>query len=96
MNITNVNFENFTGYTSGKYGLAVAKLTCSTNPSAVCENIRFKNFNVTSPCGGKAVIICDGIKGGIGTDCVSADSAEATAALAQKCTVPLATIKAPF
>ncbi|KAK3352537.1 exo-polygalacturonase [Lasiosphaeria hispida] len=47
VNVTNVIFENFTGYTSGKYGRAVARLTCS--PNAVCENIRFKNFNVSSP-----------------------------------------------
>jgi galacturan 1,4-alpha-galacturonidase len=96
MNITNILFENFQGTTSGKFGLAVAKLTCSTNPDAICNNIQFKNFNVTSPCGGPPVIICDGIKGGIGMPCVSADSAEAKAALAKKCTAPMASIPAPF
>lgn len=95
MNITNVVFENFSGYTSGKYGRAVARLTCSTNPNAVCDNIKFKNFNVTSPCGGP-VVICDGIKGDIGIPCVKADSAEARAALAETCSVPLATISPPF
>jgi galacturan 1,4-alpha-galacturonidase len=94
MNITNVLFENFTGYTSGKYGTAVASLTCSTNPNAVCENIRFKDFNVKSPCGDDAVIICDGIKGGIGVPCVSKNSTEAKAALQSKCTVPMATATA--
>ncbi|KAK7927406.1 galacturan 1-4-alpha-galacturonidase [Apiospora marii] len=99
MNITNILFENFSGYTSGKYGMAVAKLTCSTNPDAVCENIEFRNFTVQSPCGDgteKPVIICDGIKGGIGMDCIPAESAEAKAALGKKCSVPLADIEPPF
>ncbi|ORY64810.1 exopolygalacturonase [Pseudomassariella vexata] len=95
MNITNILFENFTGYTSGKYGTAVARLTCSANPDAVCDNITFKNFNITSPCG-EAVIICDDIRGGIGVDCVPSNSTEATAALAATCTVPQATIAPPF
>lgn len=95
MNITNIAFENFSGYTSGKYGLAVAQLTCSTNPSAVCENITFKNFTVTSPCG-DPVIICDGIKGDTGTDCISSDTAEAKAALSKTCSVPLATASPSF
>ncbi|KAI3535211.1 glycosyl hydrolase family 28 [Colletotrichum filicis] len=92
MNVSNVLFENFTGYTSGIYGNAVAKLTCSTNPDAVCHNIKFKNFNVTSPCGGEPVIICDGVDGGIDTPCVSIDSEEAKAALAARCQTPLAPI----
>ncbi|GJC82661.1 putative exopolygalacturonase B [Colletotrichum liriopes] len=92
MNVSNVLFENFTGYTSGIYGNAVAKLTCSTNPDAVCHNIKFKNFNVTSPCGGEPVIICDGIDGGIDAPCVSIDSDEAKVALAAKCQTPLAPI----
>lgn len=95
MNITNVLFENFQGYSSGKYGRAVAKLTCSTNPNAVCDNIRFRNFNVTSPCGGPPVILCDGIKGGVGMPCVASNSSEATAALRSKCSVPMATAS-PF
>ncbi|RYP47140.1 hypothetical protein DL768_006750 [Monosporascus sp. mg162] len=96
MNLTNILFENFTGYTSGKQGAVVAKLSCSTNPNAVCENIRFKNFNITSPCGDPPVIICDGVKGDTGVGCVSADSAEAQAALKKTCSVPLATIEPPF
>ncbi|KAF2224632.1 exo-polygalacturonase [Elsinoe ampelina] len=100
VNVTNVLFENFSGTTSGKYGRAVAKLTCSSNPNAVCENITFKNFTVTSPCGNstttnKAVIICDNIKGGLGTDCVPSNSTEAKAALADKCTAPMATLPQP-
>ena len=95
MNITNILFENFSGYTSGKYGHAVARLTCSTNPNAVCDNIRFKNFTVTSPCGkGEPVIICDGIKGGIGMPCVSSNSAEAKAALKSTCHTPQASLAA--
>lgn len=96
MNITNILFENFSGYTSGKYGTAVAKLTCSTNPDAVCENIQFKNFTVTSPCGDPPVILCDGIKGDIGMDCVSSDSVEAAEALSKTCSVPLATFSPTF
>lgn len=97
MNATNVHFENFSGYTSGKYGRVVASLTCSSNPNAICENITFKNFTVTSPCGNgtasnSAVIICDNIKGGIGMDCVSSNSTEAIAAKADKCSVPMATL----
>jgi galacturan 1,4-alpha-galacturonidase len=91
MNITNILFENFTGYSSGKYGRAVARLTCSKNPNAVCDNIRFRNFNITSPCGGPPVILCDGIRGGVGMPCISADSAEAKEVLGAKCAVPLAT-----
>lgn len=77
------------------YGRAVARLTCSTNPDAVCENIVFKNFTVTSPCGtnatDNAVVICDGISD-LGVPCVNSTSAEAVAALADKCTVGLATL----
>ncbi|KAI1825928.1 family 28 glycosyl hydrolase [Xylaria intraflava] len=91
MNVTNISFENFTGYTSGKYGLAVASLRCSTDPNTICENVTFKNFNITSPCGGDPVVLCDRIKGDIGLDCISADSPEASAALSKTCTVPLAT-----
>ncbi|KAH7024533.1 exo-polygalacturonase [Microdochium trichocladiopsis] len=92
MNLTNILFENFTGYTSGKYGRAVARLTCSSSPDAVCENIQFKNFQIETPCGNKEpVIICDGIKGGLGVPCVPYNSTEAKAALADKCTVPAAT-----
>lgn len=90
VDISNVLFENFTGTTSGKYGRAVARLTCSSNPDAVCENIRFEDFNVESPCGGPPVILCDGIKDGVGVPCVSASSEEGKKALAQKCTAPMA------
>jgi galacturan 1,4-alpha-galacturonidase len=94
VNITNVLFQNFTGYSSGKYGRAVARLTCSTSTDAVCENIKFENFNVESPCGSPAVVICDGVSD-IGVDCVSATSEEGIAALADTCSVPLATAS-PF
>ncbi|KAK0627478.1 pectin lyase fold/virulence factor [Immersiella caudata] len=90
VNITNITFENFSGTTSGKYGRAVGRLTCS--PNAVCSNIRFKNFNVTSPCGGSPLVICDGIKGSIGTPCVSSTSNEAKSALASKCTARMASL----
>lgn len=101
--MTNVVFENFSGYTSGKYGRVVASLTCSSNPDAVCENITFRNFTVTSPCGNNngtassssAVVICDNISGDVGLDCVASNSTEAVAALADTCSVPLATLPEP-
>lgn len=95
MNVTDVTFENFSGYSSGRYGNAVARLTCSTSKSAVCKNITFKNFNVTTPCGGKPVVICDGVQG-LGQDCVPFDSDEARAALAARCSIPSVTIAPPW
>ncbi|KAK1768140.1 exo-polygalacturonase [Phialemonium atrogriseum] len=89
VNITNVLFENFTGYTSGKYGRAVARLTCS--PNAVCSNIRFSNFDVTSPCG-PAVVICDGISEDMGIPCFGAASPEGKKALADKCKTSMAVL----
>ncbi|KAM0330215.1 hypothetical protein ACHAQA_004389 [Verticillium albo-atrum] len=87
MSITNVLFENFTGTTRGNRGRAVAKLTCSTSPDAVCDNIRFRNFDVRSPCGGPAIAICDGVTGDTGDlPCYASDSAEAKAALRDTCT----------
>ncbi|KAI1011934.1 hypothetical protein LB503_004725 [Fusarium chuoi] len=92
MQITNIHFENFTGYTSGVYGNAVARLSCSAAEDAVCANITVKDFNVKTPCGGEPVIICDGMHGDIGLDCVPYDSDEAKAALKAKCTTPMASI----
>ncbi|KAF3351333.1 hypothetical protein VD0002_g8486 [Verticillium dahliae] len=92
MDITNIRFENFTGYTSGVYGNAVARLSCSTADSAVCDNIVIKDFNVKSPCGGEPVIICDGIGDDLGLPCVPYNSPEAQAALAAKCSTPIAEI----
>ncbi|KAH6703866.1 exopolygalacturonase [Verticillium dahliae] len=86
MSITNVLFENFTGSTRGNRGRAVAKLTCSASPDAVCDNIRFRNFAVRSPCGGPAVAVCDGVTGDTGDlPCYAADSDEAKAALRDTC-----------
>jgi len=96
MNVTNVLFENFEGYTSGASGSVVAKLTCSKNPSAVCENIRFRNFNISTPCGGPPVILCDGISDGVGLPCVGAKSEEGRAALSRKCSIPNVAIDPPF
>ncbi|ROW13219.1 hypothetical protein VPNG_04884 [Cytospora leucostoma] len=99
VNVSNVLFENFSGYTSGKHGRVVASLTCSSNPDAVCENVAFRNFTVTSPCGGgaadSAVVVCDHISGDVGAGCVGSDSAEAVAALADTCSVPLAAPPVP-
>jgi len=65
-------FQNFTGSSSGKNGRKVAKLVCS--PNAVCSNIKLEGIDLTSPKGGSPVIICDGIKGSIGVDCVPANT----------------------
>ncbi|RBR05483.1 hypothetical protein FVER53590_30008 [Fusarium verticillioides] len=92
MQITNIHFENFTGYTSGVYGNAVARLSCLAVEDAVCANITVKDFNVRTPCGGEPVIICDGMHGDIGVDCVPYDSDEAKGALKAKCTTPMAAI----
>lgn len=95
MNVTNIVFENFSGYTSGRYGRAVARLTCSTSDDAVCENIQFRNFTMTSPCGEDPIVICDGIEG-LGFPCVPYDSDEARAALEQTCETENAVIDPPW
>ncbi|EWG54035.1 hypothetical protein FVEG_12338 [Fusarium verticillioides 7600] len=59
---------------------------------AVCANITVKDFDVRTPCGKEPVIICDGMDGDIGVDCVPYDSDEAKAALKAKCTTPMAAI----
>jgi galacturan 1,4-alpha-galacturonidase len=67
-------------------GRNTAKFTCSTSPDAVCENIRLVNWNATSVCGGIPIVICDGIKGGLGeVECYNSTSAEAVAALKDTC-----------
>jgi galacturan 1,4-alpha-galacturonidase len=72
VNITNVNFINVHGTSSGKNGDVVADLTCS--PGAKCEGIHLENINITSPKGGAPVIVCENIQGDIGVDCVSSNS----------------------
>lgn len=93
VNITNVLFQNFTGYTSGKYGRAVARLTCS--PNAVCENIKLQDFRVASPCGGDPVVLCDGLTEDIGVPCVGAASPEGKAALKATCATGMAALPEP-
>jgi len=65
-------FKNITGSSSGKNKRQVAKLVCS--PNAVCSNIRLEDIDLTSPYGSPPVTICDGILGGIGVDCLPANS----------------------
>lgn len=74
--MTNIIFYNFTGSSSGANKLNVAKLTCS--PNAVCKNITLDEIDLISPYGSPPVILCDGIEGGIGVACVSANSTLAT------------------
>ncbi|OGE48943.1 hypothetical protein PENARI_c024G01034 [Penicillium arizonense] len=71
VNITNITFENIYGTSSGAEDEVVADLTCS--PNAVCSDIHLKNINLVSPDGGSE-IICDGIQGDIGVECVSTTS----------------------
>ena len=70
--MTNILFQNFTGSSSGANGREVAKLVCS--PNAVCSNIKLDGIELTSPKGSSPVIICDGIQGSIGVDCLPANS----------------------
>ncbi|QPC71083.1 hypothetical protein HYE68_001835 [Fusarium pseudograminearum] len=92
MQITNIHFENFTGYTSGVYGNAVARLSCSSAEDAVCANITLKDFDIKSPCGGEPVVICDGMHGDVGVYCVPYESDEAQMALKAKCKTQLVPI----
>ncbi|CZT52664.1 related to Probable exopolygalacturonase B [Rhynchosporium secalis] len=73
VDMVDIHFKNFTGISSGKNGHSVAKLICS--PNAVCTGITVDGIHLTSPSGGAPVVICDGIKGGIGVDCVPSGSA---------------------
>lgn len=75
VNITNIVFKNITGLSSGKEGRNVASLVCS--PAAVCENIRLADIDLTSPKapGQPGIVLCDGIAGGVGVECVSEDAA---------------------
>lgn len=75
VNITNVNFINVDGMSSGKAGKVVADLTCS--PGATCTGIRLDNINITSPKGSPSQIVCENIKGDIGVPCISAANSTA-------------------
>ncbi|KAH8596490.1 pectin lyase fold/virulence factor [Bisporella sp. PMI_857] len=72
VDMIDVRFQNFTGSSSGKNGRKVAKLVCS--PNAVCSGIKLEEINLTSPKGSPPVVICDGIRGSIGVDCLPANS----------------------
>ncbi|EAW13592.1 putative extracellular exo-polygalacturonase [Aspergillus clavatus NRRL 1] len=75
-NVTNINFENISGTSSGKQGKVVADLTCS--PNAVCLDVHLKNINLSSPAGDLPVIICDGIQGDIGVECQYSSTSSTT------------------
>lgn len=86
VNVTNISIENISGWTNGRYGRNTASFTCSTSPAAVCENIKLKNWTVESVCGKPSIVICNGIKGGLGeVPCYNSTSAEAVAALSDTC-----------
>lgn len=72
VDMTNILFQNFTGSSSGTNKRKVAKLVCS--PNAICKNITLDDIDLISPYGSPPVIICDGIQGGIGVDCLPANS----------------------
>jgi len=76
VDMIDILFKNITGSSSGKNKRKVARLVCS--PNAVCSNIRLEDIDLTSPTGSPPVIICDGILGGIGVDCLPANSTLAT------------------
>ncbi|KAJ5226584.1 Glycoside hydrolase family 28 [Penicillium citrinum] len=72
VNFTNIVFDNIHGTSSGKNKKVVVDLTCS--PNAVCSNIKLSNINLTSPAGSPPEIVCDGIQGDIGVECISSNS----------------------
>jgi len=72
VNFTNIVFDNIYGTSSGKNKKVVVDLTCS--PNAVCSNIKLSNINLTSPAGSPPEIVCDGIQGDIGVECISSNS----------------------
>ncbi|KAL2846860.1 putative exopolygalacturonase B [Aspergillus pseudoustus] len=72
VNITNIVIENVYGTSSGAEGDVVADLVCS--PNAVCEGIHLENVYIKTPEGEEGVIVCDGISGDIGVDCVESTS----------------------
>ncbi|CAG8979430.1 hypothetical protein HYALB_00013438 [Hymenoscyphus albidus] len=72
VDMIDITFSNFTGSSSGKNGRKVGELVCS--PNAVCSNIKLDGIDLTSPMGSPPVIVCDGIQGGIGVDCLPANS----------------------
>lgn len=78
VNITNILFKNIHGESSGKEGREVASLICS--PSAVCENIRLEDIDLTSPeaPGEQGTVVCEGIADGVGVPCVAEGNATAS------------------
>lgn len=72
VDITDVNFINVHGSSSGLEGRVVADLTCS--PGATCSGIHLERIDITSP-EGEAQIVCENIQGDIGVDCISKEEA---------------------
>ncbi|KAF2703194.1 glycoside hydrolase family 28 protein [Pleomassaria siparia CBS 279.74] len=68
VDITNVNFLNIRGSSSGKEGRVVADLTCS--PGSTCSGIHLEDINITSPAGSPSLIVCDDAVGDIGVACI--------------------------
>ncbi|KAF3186727.1 hypothetical protein TWF106_011269 [Orbilia oligospora] len=67
VDISNINFLNFTGSSSGKKGKVVVDLKCS--PGAVCEKIHLENIETTSPKGSPPLAVCQNIVGDVGIPC---------------------------
>jgi galacturan 1,4-alpha-galacturonidase len=78
VNISDINFINFEGTSSGKRGDVVVELKCS--PGAECKNIKLKNINIRNPKSKakdrKGLLVCDSIKGDVGMDCISSAEAQ--------------------
>jgi galacturan 1,4-alpha-galacturonidase len=75
VNISDIKFVNITGTSSGKLGNVVAELRCS--PGADCKGIELRNVDVRNPKRRdvKGVVVCDGVTGGVGVECVSSKEA---------------------
>ncbi|KAF2105136.1 glycoside hydrolase family 28 protein [Rhizodiscina lignyota] len=69
VNITDINFINVNGTSSGAEGKVVVDLTCS--PGATCEGIHLENIDLTSPAGSPPEIVCSNINGDIGVRCTN-------------------------
>ena len=73
VNITDINFINVHGTSSGKEGKVVVDLTCS--PGATCDGIHLEDIDLTSPAGSPPEVICSNIVGDIGITCTNGTSA---------------------
>jgi galacturan 1,4-alpha-galacturonidase len=76
VNISDIRFLNIRGTSSGKLGNVMAELRCS--PGAECKGIELQNVDVRNRNNRevKGLVVCDGVKGGVGVECVSSEEAK--------------------